>query len=102
MIFVLATIEVAPGRRNDFLAEFHRLMPLVHAEEGCLEYGPAVDVKTQIAAQGSVRENTVVIVEKWQNLPALETHLNASHMQEYRVRVKELVRSVSLQILEPA
>ncbi|HAB11390.1 MAG TPA: antibiotic biosynthesis monooxygenase, partial [Planctomycetaceae bacterium] len=41
MIFVLATIELAEGRRDDFLAAFQQVVPLVRAEEGCLEYGPA-------------------------------------------------------------
>ncbi len=101
MIIVIATIEVAAGRRDDFLAEFRKLVPLVHAEQGCIEYGPTIDVSTSIVAQGQVRENTVVIVEKWESLPALETHLKAPHMTDYRARVKDLVQSVTLQVLEP-
>ena len=42
MIHVLATVTLQAGRRAEFLDHFHRLMPLVHAEHGCLEYGPAV------------------------------------------------------------
>jgi quinol monooxygenase YgiN len=102
MIFVIATIQVVEGKREDFLAEFHRLMPKVHAEAGCLEYGPAVDVPTGIPVQSPVREHTVVVVEKWASLPALEAHLKAPHMAEYRVRVKDFVKSVQLQVLQPA
>jgi len=102
MIFVIATIQVVEGKREDFLAEFHRLMPKVHAEAGCLEYGPAVDVPTGIPVQSPVREHTVVVVEKWASLPALEAHLRAPHMAEYRVRVKDFVKSVQLQVLQPA
>ena len=40
MIVVIATIETAPGRRNDLLAIFRGLVPKVHAEQGCLEYTP--------------------------------------------------------------
>ena len=102
MIHVIATIEVQPGRREEFLSEFRRLVPTVHAEEGCLEYGPAVDARTSIAAQPTVRDNVVVVVEKWAGLAALEKHLVAPHMQDYRARVKPLVAKVALQILEPA
>jgi len=102
MIHVIATIELTPGRRADFLAEFHRLMPAVHAEKGCLEYGPAVDVATGIAVQVPLRENVVTIVEKWESLPALKDHLTAPHMAEYRDRVKEMVVKTILQVLEPA
>jgi quinol monooxygenase YgiN len=102
MIHVLATIELNAGRREEFLAEFHRLMPLVRAEQGCIEYGPAVDLPTGLPAQEPVRPQTVVVIEKWADLPALHAHLQAPHMVEYRGRVKEFVRAVRLQILQPA
>jgi quinol monooxygenase YgiN len=102
MIHVIATIEVKPGQRKAFLAEFHRLMPLVQAEVGCIEYGPTVDAASGLAMQGPPRENVAVIVEKWESLAALKAHLQAPHMADYRVAVKDLVVSVQLQILQPA
>jgi quinol monooxygenase YgiN len=102
MIHVIATIDVAPGRREAVLAEFHRIVPLVRAETGCLEYGPAVDVSSGIASQVPIRDNVVTVVEKWQSLDALRAHATAPHMLEYRGRVKDLVVRVQLQILEPA
>jgi quinol monooxygenase YgiN len=102
MIHVIATIEVQPGRRDEFLGEFRRIVPAVRAEEGCLEYGPTVDARTSIAAQPAVRDNVVVVVEKWASLAALEKHLVAPHMQDYRAGVKALVAKVELRILEPA
>ncbi len=101
MIYVIATIEVKPGKREAFLAEFHRTVPRVRAEKGCIEYGPTVDLKTEIKTQLPLRENTVTIVEKWESLQALQTHLTTPHMAEYRERVKDLVASVTLQVLEP-
>src|SRR5262245_49016604 len=102
MIHVIATVTVVPGKRDAFLAEFRRVVPLVRAEQGCLEYGPAVDVETTLAAQGPLRKDTAVIIEKWRDIEDLEAHLIAPHMLEYRQRVKELVESVSLQVLRPA
>jgi quinol monooxygenase YgiN len=102
MIHVIATIEIVPGKRDAFLAEFHRIVPPVRAEAGCLEYGPTVDVPTGLAAQIPLRENTVTIVEKWESLPALQAHLVAPHMLEYRGRVKDFVAGVKLQVLQPA
>jgi len=101
MIFVIATIEVKPGKREAFLAEFHRNVPNVRAEKGCVEYGPTVDAKTDIKAQIPLRENVVTIVEKWESLQALHAHLAASHMATYRERVKDYVAGTTLQILEP-
>ena len=80
MIHVIATIDLAPGKRDAFLTEFHRLVPKVRTESGCLEYGPAVDVSTKIPVQTPTRANTVTVIEKWADLPALEAHLNAPHV----------------------
>jgi len=102
MIHVLATVELQPGKREAFLAEFHRIVPLVRAEAGCIEYGPTVDLRTGIAVQVPVRDNVVTVVEKWESVEALRAHMAAPHMVEYRGRVKDLVVKVELQILEPA
>lgn len=102
MIHVLATIELAPGQRGAFLAEFHKLMPQVHAEEGCLEYGPAVDLATPISIQLPPRNDVVVVIEKWESVAALEAHLAAPHMAEYRAATAEMVRGVAIEVLEPA
>ena len=101
MIYVIATVEVKPGKREAFLAEFKRNIPNVRAEKGCIEYGPTVDLKTDIKRQIPLRENTVTIIEKWESLQALQAHMQAPHMLEYRERVKDFVQSSTLQILEP-
>jgi quinol monooxygenase YgiN len=101
MIFVIATIEVKPGKREAFLAEFNKNVPNVRAEKGCLEYGPTVDARTDIKAQIPLRENVVTIVEKWESLQALHAHLVAPHMATYRERVKDYVVGATLQILDP-
>jgi quinol monooxygenase YgiN len=102
MIHVIATIEVAEGKRDAFLAEFRRVVPLVRAEPGCLEYGPTVDVAASFPVPVPQRPNVAVIVEKWASLDALRAHFTAAHMQEYRGRVKDLVVRVELQVLKPA
>lgn len=102
MIYVIAVIEIAPGQRDNFVTEFKNNVPNVLAEEGCVEYAPTIDLETQIPAQGDARENVVTIVEKWESIEALEAHLIAPHMLEYRKKVKEMVAGMSLQILQPA
>jgi quinol monooxygenase YgiN len=102
MLHVIATIEVEPGRRDEFLAHFRWVTPFVRAEVGCVEYGPTVDAVTPFAAQPPVRPDVVVVVEKWESLPHLQAHMTAPHMAEYRERVKGLVRKVTLHVTEPA
>jgi quinol monooxygenase YgiN len=101
MIHVIATIRNAPGRRDELIAAFRELVPVVRAEAGCIEYGTAIDLETPIAAQVPVLEDAVTVVEKWDSLPALQAHLVAPHMQSHRERVKNIVTGVEIRILKP-
>ncbi len=102
MIHVIATIDLAPGTREAFLAEFRKLIADVRAEAGCIEYGPAIDAETDIGAQAKVGQDKVVIIEKWESIPHLKAHSVAPHMQAYRGRVKDYVRGMELRVLAPA
>ncbi len=102
MIHVIATIELHSGQRDAFLDAFHQLVPLVLEEDGCLDYGPTVDLPTNMEIQGPPRDDVATIVERWESLEALEAHLMATHMLAYREKVKEMVKGMTLQILQPA
>ena len=99
MICVIATIETAPGRRDDLLAVCKNLVPQVRAEKGCIEYGPTVDAVCNLAP---ARPNVVTMVEKWESIAALEAHLATPHMAEFRRQTADMRLSLSLQVLEPA
>ena len=101
MLHVFATVELAEGTRDAFLREFHRVVPAVRGEEGCIAYGAAIDVPTGLAAQPPLREHAVVVVEQWRDLPALEAHLAAPHRTAYRARVKAFVQTTTLHVLAP-
>jgi quinol monooxygenase YgiN len=101
MIHVIATIRTAAGRRDEFLAAFRQIVPVVRAEAGCLEYGPAIDLPTGIGAQSAVRDDVVTVMEKWASVAALKDHLAAPHMARYREKVKDIVVGLELRVLEP-
>lgn len=100
MIHVIATIALQPGTRDAFLAEFHKIVAPVRAEAGCLEYGPAIEIDTGLPTPPASAD-TVIVVEKWESVAALEAHLTAPHMVAYRPKVKDYVKNVGLQILKP-
>jgi len=103
MIFVVASIEVKDGQRDAFVKHFKELVPDVKAEDGCIDYGPTVDVEgTGIDRQVPVRGNVVTVVEKWESLEHLKAHLVAPHMGVFREKVKDLVVGAKLQVLQPA
>jgi len=102
MIHVIATIDLAPGTRESFLAEFRKVIADVRAEAGCIEYGPAIDAETGIPTQYTLGADRVTVMEKWESVDALKAHSKAPHMLAYRVRVKEFVRGMELRVLSPA
>jgi len=99
MVIVVATVTCTSGHRNDFLAEFSKIVPEVLQEVGCIEYGPTTDAATDIGNQNT-DESRVTIVEKWESVDALKAHLVAPHMLAYRPKVKDFVASSELRILE--
>ncbi len=101
MITVIATVHCKTGHRDDFLAEFHKLVPDVLQEVGCIEYGPTIDTMTDIGNQNS-NSDRVTIVEKWESVATLKAHLVAPHMEAYRPKVKAFVESSELRVLESA
>ncbi len=101
MIHVIATITLNPGVRTPFLEVFRWLTPLVRAEAGCIEYQATVDVLTTIGVQDGPYDHVVTVVEKWESVEALYAHSAASHMTEYRAKVKDFVVGVKLVVSEP-
>ena len=102
MVYVIATLEFAPGMRSAFLAEFAKVVPLVHAEQGCIEYVPGVDAETDIPSQHRIGPDRLTIVEKWASVDALRAHDTSAHMQAYRGRVSGYVRAKEIRILQAA
>jgi quinol monooxygenase YgiN len=100
MIHVIATIELVEGKRDAFLDEFRRIIKIVRDEDGCIEYGPAVDLETDVSEQP--RENIVTVIEKWADVAALRAHLKAPHMAKYREMVRNMVADIKIRVLKPA
>lgn len=101
MIQVIATIELKPDCRDDFLTRLNENVPKVKAEEGCLAYDPSIDLDSGLPVQGEIRPNVVILIEAWTNLDALHAHLKTPHMAAYREAVKDYVTNVGLQVLKP-
>jgi quinol monooxygenase YgiN len=102
VISVVATIRTAPGQREAFLRAFQEIVPKVRAEQGCIEYLPTVDVESGISAQGPIRHEVVTVIEKWEDLQALQQHLNAPHLVQFLGSAKDMLAGLEIQVLSPA
>jgi quinol monooxygenase YgiN len=102
MIHVLAVITTQPGLRNTVLESFRANVAAVHAEDGCIEYGAAVDTEGAPKLQTKYGPDTFVVIEKWRDLPALMAHAAAPHMVAYGAKTREHIASRVIHVLSPA
>lgn len=72
------------------------------AEQGCIEYSPAIDMDSASSSQSKLGPDSFVVIEKWETPAALAAHAAAPHMAAYAAMVKEMLASRVIHILSPA
>ncbi len=102
MIHVVAFITTKPGMRGAILEAFHANMPAVHAEKGCIEYGPATDAEGIGALQTKLGPDTFMVIEKWESAEALKAHGASAHMVAYGAKTREMIASRVVHVIAPA
>jgi quinol monooxygenase YgiN len=102
MVHVIAFIVAKPGLRAALLEQFHQLIPLVHAEAGCIEYAPVLDEPEFGGFQTKLGPDAYAVVEKWASADALRAHAAAPHMAAYGARTKDMIASRIIHVLTAA
>ena len=101
MIHVIAVIAAKPGQRESILTHFRANVPAVRAEQGCIEYGAAVDADPALPFQTKWGSDTFLVVEKWESMEALKAHAAAPHMAAYGAKTKPMIASRVIHVLAP-
>ncbi|MGI4954772.1 MAG: putative quinol monooxygenase [Janthinobacterium lividum] len=102
MIHVIAIITAQPGQRDAVLTRFRANVPAVHAEEGCIEYGPVIDTEDAGKMQTPLGPDSFMVVEKWISMETLKAHGASAHMAAYAADVKDKLAGRVIHILSPA
>jgi len=102
MIHVVAIIIAKPGQRGAILEAFHANVATVHAEHGCIEYVPVIDLPDGGTIQTPIGEDGLMVIEKWESVEALRAHAAAPHMVAYSAKIRDLVASRAIHVLSPA
>jgi quinol monooxygenase YgiN len=102
MIHVFAIVTATPGQRAALLDAFKANMPSVHAEDGCIEYQPVIDMPEAGRMQAPIGPDSFAVIEKWASLDALKAHAASPHMAAYGAQTKPLIASRLIHILSPA
>ena len=95
-------ITVKPGQRDAVLEAFNANVPAVRAEQGCIEYGAAVDADGVGGIQTPLGPDSLVVIEKWESIDALKAHAASAHMRAYAAKTKDLLASRVIHVLSPA
>ena len=79
---------------------FKQNIPNVLAEDGCIDYGPTIDMEGVGEFQTPIGPDTYVVIEKWESLDHLMAHTIAPHMKAYASKVRDMLESRSIHVLE--
>src|SRR3981189_3122701 len=99
MINVIAVITAKAGMRDAILKEFHANMPAVHAEKGCIEYGPAVDAEGIGSFQAKFGPDTFVVIEKWESPDRSTPRAPSRHSSAYAAKTRVPLPSRVIHVL---
>lgn len=102
MIHVIAIITTKAGKRAEVLSAFREIVPLVLAEEGCIEYGPTVDAENAPGIQTKCGPDTFIVIEKWTSTETLDAHGKSDHMLAYGKKVGHLIDDRVIHVLAAA
>ena len=96
MINVIGLVKVKNGKASEFIRMFK-----AQAEKGCIDYFPAMDIKTDFPPQ-VYDENVVTIIERWESMDALNDHLAGMDMQQQQEKEKDIVEEIIIKIVQEA
>ncbi len=103
MIHVVAIITAKPGRRAELLDRFLTVVPIVQAEDGCIEYRPVIDHHAGLDGdREALGPDSYIVVEKWASAEALDAHVATDHMRTYAKETGNLIGSRTLHVLRDA
>jgi quinol monooxygenase YgiN len=90
VIYVLATIKASPGKAAALITAAQPCIAATRLEDGCISYD---------YVQDTADPDIVIVIERWTNREALEAHLHAPHLKEWREARKPLVSSTKIEII---
>jgi quinol monooxygenase YgiN len=81
-VVVVATVQVRPGTEDEALAALTAGLEGAHGEDGCLAYALHRDLD---------EPTRFVVVERWRDQEALDSHAREPHLREMLAKVGALI-----------
>ena len=75
---IVASMLVAPGKRDALLPEMKKLVDDTRAEVGCIRYD---------LFQGDDNPDVLVFIEEWETRPLWEAHMKGEAIRAFNARI---------------
>ncbi|QXE02869.1 putative quinol monooxygenase [Terribacillus sp. DMT04] len=82
MIIIHARMSVKPEKKEEFLKEIDAVIEGSQAEAGNNSYDLYQDPKDA---------NSLIMIENWKDMDAVQAHNNSSHFQKFSAAAKEML-----------
>lgn len=79
---LVGTLRAYPDKFESLIALIKSIIPHVKTEPGCISYSAHIDRNDS---------NSIVMLEEWENMPALETHAVAPPFSKLAASFDELL-----------
>jgi quinol monooxygenase YgiN len=80
-VVVVGSFKAQPGKEEEALAAFRKLVAPTHAEDGCILYA---------LHRGADDPSRLAFIERWASREELDAHLQSAHVAEVLARAEEL------------
>ncbi len=80
-VVVVGSFKAQPGKEEEALAAFRKLVGPTHAEAGCILYA---------LHRGADDPSRLAFVERWASREELDAHLGSAHVAEVLAKAEEL------------
>ncbi len=92
MIYIIATLSIKPGSLDEVLDLAMPCIEGTRKEAGCISY----DLNRSLTD-----ENTLVFVERWQDMDAIKAHFVEPHLVAWRDAGELFITQKKIEIITP-
>lgn len=82
MIMVTAKITAKPGEKDKIVSKAQNLIQFTRLESGCISYN---------LYNGTEDNNTLLMLEKWENQDVLNLHMQTEHFKAFNTAVENIL-----------
>ena len=100
-VYVLCRFDLKPDADiADYTGRTLAVVPTVRAEDGCRMYTLLKDAETDWDKPMRFGERTMWMLEKWDSIDALKSHLDTPHMKAFGPTVRPMRTASTFHVLE--